>query len=859
MANRVILIDGNNLLFRSYYATAYTGNMMKNSKGFPTNALFGFVNMLNKIINEEKPNYIAVALDKGKTFRHDSYDAYKAGRIEMPDELKVQFGVAKTILDNMGIKYFELDNYEADDIIGTFSKMIEKNNDYEGVIISSDKDLLQLIDDKIEVKLLKSQDYIRMNRDTFIKEYGLEPDKIIDLKGLQGDSSDNIPGVKGIGEKTALKLLQEFNSVEGIYANIDKVTGKLKDKLLEDKENAFMSKQLATIYKEVPLNVSINDIKYLGPSINALIKTYEELEFYSLLKGLKENRKMEVNEVKIINNIEDITIDGDVAIYLEILGTNYHTGKILGMGLYDGNNAFYIPFDVLKKKPSFLIRNKKYTYDLKKTTVALKYQGIEVENVVFDTMLAGYLLNYNIKDDIAYLANQLNYDVPFYEVISKAKEIDEKVVADLCVRKAKFIYETKERFADELVKEECTYLFEEIEMPLAHVLADMEYTGVSVNKKTLIDMGEEINIKLEFLEREIFNLAGYVFNISSPKQLSDALFIKLKIPYSGNAKKGMSTSKDILDKLKDKHPIVDKIIEHRMLSKIKGTYVTGLIDYIMSDGKIHTIYNQTLTRTGRLSSSDPNLQNIPIRYEYGRLIRKAFVANKSYELLSSDYSQIELRIFAHLSGVEALVSAFKEGLDIHTKTAMDIFKVSKGEVNSEMRRKAKAVNFGILYGLSSFGLSEGLDIDVHEAKIFIDKYFDTYPGVKIYMDSVIKEAYSKGYVKTIMNRKRVIEELNNKNYMIRQQGERMALNTPVQGSSADIIKKAMIDIYNEFKKLDLKSKMIIQVHDELIFEVANSEKKIVLETVTRLMENCYKLNVPIKVESNFGKNWYQAK
>jgi DNA polymerase-1 len=521
MLNRVILIDGNNLLFRSYYATAYSGNMMKNSKGFPTNALYGFINMLNKVINEEKPTYIAVALDKGKTFRHESYEAYKAGRIEMPDELRMQFGVAKTILDNMGIKYYEADGYEADDIIGTFSRMIVDAKDYMGVIISSDKDLLQLIDDKVEVKLLKSQDYIRMNKNTFMDTYGIDPSKIIDLKGLQGDSSDNIPGVKGIGEKTALKLLQDFKSIEGIYANIDQVSGKVKEKLLADKENAFMSKQLATIYKEVPLNIDLNDIKYQGPKINDLIKTYEELEFYSLLKGLKEKKTVEIKEVKIINDIKDIKVDGNIGVYLEIQGTNYHKGQILGMGVYNENDAFYIPFEVLKKKPSFLTENSKYTYDLKKTLVALKYQGIDIDNITFDTMLAGYLLNYNIKDDAAYLANQLGYDIPFYEIISKAKDLDEKTIADMCVRKAKFIYETKDRFTSELEREDCTSLFNDIELPLAFVLADMEYTGVHVNKKTLIDMGEEINLKLEFLEKDIYNLAGFTFNISSPKQLSD--------------------------------------------------------------------------------------------------------------------------------------------------------------------------------------------------------------------------------------------------------------------------------------------------------------------------------------------------
>lgn len=858
MKNRVILIDGNNLLFRSYYATAYTGNMMKNSKGFPTNALLGFVNMLNKIINEEQPTYIAVAFDKGKTFRHDSYDAYKEGRIEMPDELRVQFGVAKTILDNMGIRYFEVDGYEADDIVGTFSQMITNTNDYQGIIISSDKDLLQLINDKIEVKLLKTQDYIRMDKSSFVDTYGIEPIKIIDLKGLQGDASDNIPGVKGVGEKTALKLLQEYNSVENIYVNIDKISGKLKEKLLAEKDNAFMSKQLATIYKEVPLNTKLEDIKYTGPVINELIKTYEELEFYSLIKNIKGKEPRTINDVKIISDIDDIRIEGEVAVYLEVLGTNYHMGKILGMGVYNDSDSFYIPYEVLKEKPSFLMDNPKYTYDLKKMVVSLKYQEVDVDNIVFDTMLAAYLLNYNIKDDIAYLSNQLGYDIPFYEIISKSKDLDEKIVADMCVRKAKFIYETREKFISELKKEECITLFEEIEFPLAFVLADMEYTGVNVDRKTMIDMGEEINIKLEFLEKDIFNLAGVSFNIASPKQLGEVLFNRLKLPYRG-PKKGLSTSRAVLEKLRDEHPIINKILEYRMLSKIKSTYITGMIDFVLLDNKIHTIYNQTLTRTGRLSSSDPNLQNIPIRYDYGRLIRKAFVPSKGHEIMASDYSQIELRVFAHMSGVESLVDAFNQGMDIHTKTAMDIFKVSMAEVNSEMRRKAKAVNFGILYGISSFGLSDDLDIDVKEAKIFIDKYFETYPGVKVYMDGMIKEAYADGYVKTIMNRKRVIEELNNKNYMIRQQGERMALNTPIQGSSADIIKKAMIDIYREFNKRNLKSKMIIQVHDELIFDVAREEKDIVLKIVTELMENCYKLRVPLKVETSFGRNWYQTK
>ncbi|MDD3048680.1 MAG: DNA polymerase I [Bacilli bacterium] len=859
--NKVILIDGNNLLFRSYYATAYSGNMMRNSKGFPTNALFGFVNMLNKIIKEEKPAHILVALDKGKTFRHDSYADYKAGRMATPDDLNIQFGVAKTILDNMGIKYFEIDGYEADDIIGTLSTIITNTQNYEAKIISSDKDLLQLINDKVEVKLLKTKDFIKMDKNAFIKEYGFEPIKIIDLKGLQGDPSDNIPGVKGIGEKTAFKLIKEYHSIEGIYVNIDKIEGKLKEKLLNDKENAFMSKQLATIYKEVPLDITLDDIIYNGENEDELTKVYEELEFYSFLKNRKQKEQVKENII-IVKESEEFKIDKDkeIAIYLEILGSNYHTGEILGMGIYDGLNSFYIPLKVLKKNPNILKDNPKITYNIKKTLVALKYKEVNLNNFTFDTMLAAYLLNYNIKDDISYLSNQLGYDIPFYEAISKSRNLTEDLIANLCAKKAKFIYETKARFEEELNKEEVMELFNNIEMPLTYVLSDMEYTGVNINKNIFKDMSKEIEIKMELLTNNIYNYAGCTFNIMSPKQLGDVLFNKMQIPYKGSSKKAnFETSKDILYKIKDKHPIINNILEYKMLSKIYGNYIRGMLDYVLADGKIHTIFNQTLTRTGRLSSMEPNLQNIPIRYEYGRLIRKAFIPSKNNILMSSDYSQIELRIFAHMSKEANLIEAFNNGMDIHTKTAMDVFKVEKSEVNSEMRRQAKAVNFGILYGISSFGLSEDLDIDIREAKQFIDAYLETFPGIKKYMTEVINKAKEDGYVKTIMNRKRMIEELSSNNYIIKQQGERMALNTPIQGSSADIIKKAMVEIYNKFNDLKLKSKMIIQVHDELIFDVVKEEKEKVAKIVEDIMENTYKLDVPIKADINFGDNWYQAK
>lgn len=857
---KVILVDGNNLLFRSYYATAYQGNFMKNKNGFPTNALYGFVNMIHKIINDENPEYMLVAFDKGKTFRHEKYKDYKAGRIQMPDELKLQFPVAKEILTNLGIKWFEIDNYEADDIIGTLADKIDNSNDYKGLIVSSDKDLLQLISDKVIMKLLKSKDYVMMTKETFFEEYKLTPDKMIDIKALQGDSSDNIEGVKGIGEKTALKLLQEYGSLEGIYDNISYIKGAVATKLINGKDKAFESKDLVTIYKNVPIPFDLEDTKLTNGNLENLKKQYENLEFYSFLKNMKINR--ENKDFKMIE-VEDLTIldsvNSPVSIYIELDKINYHLGSLLALGIYDGQNAYYVKKELIKEVIEKINELEKYTYDLKKHFVILKKLGITLKNVSFDSMISAYLLNYNVKDDISYLANQFGYDIPFYEIVSKAKQIDENALKKLVTEKAKFIYESKNELETEMKNEECTYLFNEIEMPLSIVLAEMEYQGIRVDVSVLKTMNDEIEKKIKEISDKIYELAGCQFNISSPKQLGDILFTKLQIGKGKKTKSGYSTDKTILEKYKDRHPIVPLILEHRMLTKLQSTYIVGLENSILEDGKIHTIYTQTLTRTGRLSSIEPNLQNIPIRTTYGKLIRKAFIPEEGCILLSSDYSQIELRVFAHFSKVPNLVNAFKNDMDIHTQTAMDIFGVKKEDVTPLMRRQAKAVNFGILYGISSFGLAEDLGISVKEAKAFIDKYFETYSGIKNYMDSVVKDAYEKGYVTTIMNRKRKITELNNTNYMIRQQGERMALNTPIQGSSADILKKAMIDIYNEFKKKGLKSKMILQVHDELIFNVLKQEEDVVKKIVDDCMDNAYKLDVPLKVDIETGVNWYDTK
>lgn len=857
---KVILVDGNNLLFRSYFATAYTGNTMRNSKGFPTNGLYGLVNMLNKIIREEKPEYMLVAFDKGKTFRHEKYLDYKGGRNETPDDLKRQFSVAKKLVPLMGIKCFEIDNYEADDIIGTYSKMALIDPEFETTIVSSDKDLLQLINEETEVKLLKQKDYIRMNEETFIDTYGIKPIRMIDLKGLMGDASDNIPGVKGIGEKTALKLLQEYDSLENVYDNIDNIKGATKQKLIDGKESAFMSKDIATIYNEVPVTYSLEELKYDGPDVNGLREMYSDLEFYSFLKDFKEKEKKEEKlEYKIIENIDDLKLKEKVSAYLEISETNYHNADIYGMSLYDGENVYYVPFEVLKENKNILDGKEIYTYDLKKMIVSLNKYDIDIKNCTFDAMIAGYILNYNVKDDIAYLANTFNYDITLFDNFKKEKNMSTEALADLTVKKAKFIYDIKDEFINKMKEEEQLELFSNIEMKLSYVLASMEIEGVRVDTKVLDEMGENINKKLDELTSEIYNYAGEEFNIQSPKQLGEILFEKLEIPYPKKKKTSYSTAREILDKIVDYHPIVEKIIEHRTLNKIYTTYIVGIKNCVKEDGKLHTIYTQTLTRTGRLSSIEPNLQNIPIRYKEGKEIRKAFIPEENSVFLSSDYSQIELRMFAHMSGEQNLIDAFKHHLDIHTKTAMDIYHVSKDEVTKNMRRDAKAVNFGIIYGISSFGLAEDLGVDIKTAKKFLDNYLETFPGIKNYMDKVIKDAYETGYVKTIMNRKRKIDELYNTNHMIKVQGERMALNTPVQGSSADILKKAMIDIYNEFNRLNLKSKMILQVHDELIFNVKNDELEKVKEIVINFMENAYKLNVPLEVDVEIGKNWYDAK
>jgi len=855
---KVILVDGNNLLFRSYYATAYSGNLMKNSKGFPTNALYGFSNMLNKIIKDEKPEYMVVAFDKGKTFRHEKYEEYKAGRIKTPDDLKVQFKPSRELTNALGIKCFEIDNYEADDIIGTYARMIDEDPEYEGLIVSSDKDLLQLISPNVKVKLLKTHDYIMMDEEEFKKTYGLDPIKMIDIKGLQGDPSDNIPGVKGIGEKTALKLLQEYGSVEGIYENIDKITGATKQKLIDGKKEAFDSKEIATIYKEVEVPYSLEELK-IGERTSNLREIYEDLEFYSFLKDVKEVKEepKEEIDVKIVTNLNELELEKEISIFIECDNTNYHEAELLGVSIYDGKHAYYMNKDLFITS-NILNDHIVNTYDAKKNIVLLNKYGIKFDNYEYDSMIAAYILNYNVKDDAAYLSSNFGYECTLFSELMK-KDLTDELLSKEGIIKSKFIHDTKSKFIKEMEEEKSIDLFKNIEMPLTKVLASMEIEGVKVDLDVLNKMGEKLEERLSVLEKEIYEIAGLEFNIQSPKQLGEVLFDKLGIPYPKKKKTSYSTSREILDKIVDLNPIVEKIIDYRTLAKLHSTYIEGIKKAVKEDSHLHTIYTQTLTRTGRLSSIEPNLQNIPIRFEEGKLIRKAFIPESDSVFISSDYSQIELRLFAHMSNDKNMIEAFKSGIDIHTKTAMDIFHVDKDKVTKNMRRQAKAVNFGILYGISSFGLAEDIGTDFKTAKEFMDTYLDTFPTIREYNEKVVEDAYKNGYVLTIMNRKRKIDELNNTNYIIRQQGERIAQNTPVQGSAADILKKAMIEIYEEFNKKKLKSKMILQIHDELIFNVITEELEEVKKIVKDKMENVYKLNVPLVVDIEEGKNWYDAK
>lgn len=852
MAKKIVLIDGNNLMFRAYYATAYTGNLMKNSKGVVTNALYGFVTMLNKIISEENPEYLAVAFDVGKSFRHRDYEEYKAGRNETPEELKKQLTMCRTLLDKMGIFNINVLDYEADDIIGTLAKRANEDPEWDATIITSDHDYLQLITDIVDIKLLSQKGFTRYNPQSFKEEYGIDPIRVIDLKALMGDSSDNIPGVPGIGEKTALKLLVEYQTLDNLYANIGSIKGKLHDKLVENKDLAYFSYKLATICCDVPNIPDFTDMAYKGPT-DELEDYYRELEFYSLIKKQTSVSKPDINiDYQELKKIHDIKLDKQISYYIECDNENYQNANILGMGLYDGSTLYYVEPSKIKEVMDYIREVPKYTFELKKNMVLLN--DIDL-NTIYDMNIAGYLLNKVIKDDIAILMNNDGIKIPLYhEVLKNPECLKEEIV-----KKAKYIFDLHEKYIDDLKAEDMFELYENIEMPLVRVLAKMELEGIRCDVDILNSIKKDVDKKISELEREIYDLCGRVFNISSPKQLGEVLFDDLKLPYTSKKnEKGYKTSAEVLEKLKDIHPVINLILEYRNYTKVNSTYLEGLKKYIMDDGKIHTIYKQTLTRTGRLSSVDPNLQNIPARDELGRLVRKAFLP-VNQEFLSADYSQIELRILAHISKSEELINAFIRGDDIHTKVAADIFNKDMESITKVERRTAKAVIFGIVYGISGFGLGENIGTSPKEARKFIDKYLELYPGVKEYMDMIVSSAKSDGYVRTLFKRKRIIDELYSSNYMIRQSGERIALNTPIQGTSADIIKKAMVEIDKAFEVNNIKSKMLLQIHDELVFDCLEEEKDHIVDIVKTIMESTVNLSVPLKVSTDFGTNLYDTK
>ena len=835
---RLVLVDGNNLMFRSYYATAYSGPILRNSKGFPTNALYGFVSMMNKIIQEEKPEYIAVAFDMPKNFRKEEYEFYKEGRNATPDELKQQMPVARQILTAMGIKYLELEPYEADDIIGTLVKKAADDSEFDAIIISSDKDLLQLINFETDIKLLKKEGFVRYNEKSFKEEWGIDPIRIIDLKGLMGDPSDNIPGVKGIGEKTALKLLQEYGSLEGVYENIDKIKGATHNKLVEGKDDAFMSKKIATIYQEVPLVEGFEDLKYLGNQ-DTLNDLFMDLEFSSFLK--KMDAPLASKYIKC--NVSDLNLDNDVSVYVYLDSENYHYANVVKVALTDSKGTYILDsFDGLED----VLKNKNViVYDYKK--VLSKFN---VESKV-DFSLILYLLNYRKLDDIADVMSLDNIYAVSDEELRKGKNDIEATIA----LKSKYLFDNYKMQLNKLSGTDLEKLYYDIELPLVNVLLDIENNGMRCDSNILDEMATIVSSKIDEVSKDIYTLVGEEFNIASPAQLGVILFEKLGLPGGKKNKIGYKTDSATLEKLVGKHPVIECVMEYRNLSKLYSTYLLGLKDYIGPDGVIHPIFKQTLTRTGRLSCTEPNLQNIPTRDEFGKLIRKAFLPQNGC-FLSCDYSQIELRLLAHIANAKELIDAFNNDEDIHVHVAADIYGIKESEVTKTQRKTAKAVIFGIVYGISGFGLGENLNISNYEAREFINKYYELYPNVKKYMDEIIAKTKELGYVTTLFGRVRNIEEINEKNYMVRQMGERMALNTPIQGTSADIIKLAMVNIYKKLKENNLKSKMVLQIHDELIFDCYDDELEKVRSLVKSEMENVVKLNVKLKANDNVATDWY---
>ncbi|EFV89224.1 DNA polymerase I [Staphylococcus epidermidis] len=875
--NKLVLIDGNSLSFRAFYALP----LLSNHAGIHTNAVYGFAMLLEKIIKEEKPNHFLVAFDAGKTtFRHSKYSEYKGGRQKTPPELSEQFPYIRQLLDAYHIKRYELDNYEADDIIGTLSRQADEA-DFETIIITGDRDLTQLATDNVTIYYTKKgvTDVDHYTPEFIAEKYqGLVPKQIIDMKGLMGDTSDNIPGVAGVGEKTAIKLLNQFESVEGVYEHIEEVTAKkLKEKLINSKDDALMSKDLATINVHSPVEVSLEDTKLtLQDDTAEKIELFKKLEFKQLLADIdtsSNNEEVIDKTFEIEQDFQNVDFNdlNEAVIHFELEGTNYLKDAILKFGFYTNHQHVVINADDVKDYKNLVqwLEDKnttKIVYDAKKTYVSAHRLGINIENIEFDVMLASYIIDPSRSiDDVKSVVSLYgqNYVKDNITVFGKGKKHhipEESILNEHIASVTEAISAVTPIMKSQLEDYNQIELLKDLELPLARILSEMEEIGIYTDINDLKEMEFEIQKKLDVLISNIHESAGEAFNINSPKQLGVVLFETLQLPVIKKTKTGYSTAVDVLEKLQGEHPIIDDILEYRQLSKLQSTYVEGLQKVISKDHRIHTRFNQTLAQTGRLSSVDPNLQNIPIRLEEGRKIRKAFKpTSKDSVILSADYSQIELRVLAHITQDESLKHAFINGHDIHTATAMKVFNVESDQVDSLMRRQAKAVNFGIVYGISDYGLSQSLGITRKKAKAFIDDYLASFPGVKQYMSDIVKDAKAQGYVETLLHRRRYIPDITSRNFNLRSFAERTAMNTPIQGSAADIIKLAMVKFSEKIKETKYHAKLLLQVHDELIFEIPKSEVEDFSKFVEEIMEQALVLDVPLKVDSNYGATWYDAK
>lgn len=861
---KLLILDSNSLMNRAFYALP----PLTNSEGVHTNAIYGFTNMLLKMKDDINPDYIVAAFDKkAPTFRHKEYGDYKAGRKKMPEELAEQFPLVKELLALLGIKIYELDGFEADDIIGTTAK-VAADEGMEVYVVTGDKDALQLADENINVVITKKgvSETAEYNKESFIEEFGVTPTQFIDVKGLMGDKSDNIPGVPGVGEKTAYKLIKEYGSVEEVLKNIDNISGKkIKENLETYSEQAIFSKKLATIMTEVPIDNLIEDISNEN-IINkeGLKELLIKLQMKSsLVKFIGEEERVEVNtkEIESLESIKEL-LKEDKTYYISYLieeAALNSKRKLRKIYFGEDNNGVAFDFEESIKKDEketlailksfFQDKNKKKViHDAKTLIKILSRMDITIENFDFDTAIAAYIID----------SSKGQY--PLNEVIATYIGDEIKKGEEGLIEGVSYMHALYKVLKDKIKNEDMEELYYNVEHPLITVLAEMEEEGFKVDENVLDELAVKFKKEIEVVQSEIYALADEEFNINSPKQLGKILFEKLDLPVIKKTKTGYSTNVDVLDKLRDKHPIIDKITYYRQMTKINSTYVEGMKALIDVDGSIHTSFNQTVTTTGRLSSTEPNLQNIPIRYEMGREIRKIFITKeKSDKLLSADYSQIELRVLAHISGDENMINAFKHHSDIHTKTASEVFNVPIDEVTHLMRSSAKAVNFGIVYGISDFSLAQDLGITKKEASEYMSIYFDRYPKIKEYLDNIIKDSKETGYVTTILNRKRFIPEIKSSNKIVKALGERLAMNAPIQGSAADIIKIAMINVFNRLKKENLRSTLILQVHDELILNVEEDEFDIVEKLVKEEMENVYKLSVPLDVDVNFGDTWYSTK